>query len=299
MNDPCQQRFIKQWWWYHNFPIQYALIRNLVKREMAFIAPEWQPKVHTYDNIRMQKAHSVQFLQGVLDYAIFNHKPNKLKNLYYSLAKFKDKGIPLRSELVDDNSKSDWKVNYWQSIDQYDFVIDIDAPNHPDIPEKVLIQSAFRSMQNISLYLTGLNCPHFVRFSGRGFHIFIPYKKIAEGMNTVIFDPDSEINIYKEYRHIASFISSKFSDYVDLNIYDGRRIIKLPYSIAHYKRFSRVCYPLTINIINSEDFNPDDYEISRFCTAHPSFPIEIQEDAIICKDGDCCKLLKEVDEHDN
>jgi hypothetical protein len=256
------------------------------------MCPDWE-SVQNENKHRMLRCHNIQSLQSAFEYALFKHKPYKLKNLYYSLAAYKE-GIPFRDQLFTKAEQDYWRDNCWKVMTQHDFVLDIDNPKVENATEKESISMAFREAQRISLFLMGLNCPHYIRFSGRGFHIFIPYKKLMEGYSMIDFNPNSLSCIYLEHERIAKYFYEEFTQLIDLSIYDSRRIIKMPCSLMHYPDVTRICYPLTIKDISAAIFNCDDYEPHNFIALHPDFPENILDDQIICKEGDCKKLHEEI-----
>ena len=135
---------------------------------------------------------------------------------------------------------------------KYDLLIDIDASDHSEIlhANKCTIEICKRLKQ--------YDIEFEIVFSGCGFHIVIPYKHFET--KKFSFDPDSDNSIYSAYSLIAKKLSSKYSEMVDYNLNDSRRLCKIPYSLAIYENNIYMCCPLsfyTLQNFKLEDYKPD------------------------------------------
>jgi hypothetical protein len=95
-----------------------------------------------------------------------------------------------------------------------------------------------------------------LRFSGDGFHFIIPYIKLGLDERKS-FDPSVEDNIYNLYKRIALRLKEEYSELIDESVYDGRRVAKLPYSLALYPHGSYVCLPF-----NTDD-EFDEFDVNK------------------------------------
>jgi len=216
--------------WYDRLDVQYEMIKHLRNRETVFISKDVN---QSPPSLRMCKIHSTQHLQLYLK--CFPYRLNYPYNLYYSVAKY-EKGIPNQDLNFINKSNSienlEWKNNHFESMNCYDFVIDVDAPSHKDIEEAK--QTAIK-LHRLFLFH---NVPHEIRFSGMGFHFII----INNG--TFITTPNHEYSVYKQYIKIAKYLYSTVSELIDLKIYDSRRVIKVPYSLSIYDEEIFICLPI-------------------------------------------------------
>jgi hypothetical protein len=235
--------------------IKYFISQQTLNREMMVL-----DKSKPNSAVRMLKCHNTNHF----DYHFLKGSTNFLKqkffkfNIYMSVAKYK-KGIPNQTVLAynrKDNKEfidmnEDWKLNHWRQMSAYDFYIDVDAP------EFEYLDYARDMTIKIFEYFDEHAIPYQLYFSGMGFHIKIPYEFFAwTGWS---FNPDAKDNIYKKYKEIAKIFHDKFGELIDLSIYDPRRVIKVPYSLAYYDRDNIfVCSPIgreDIYIFNEHQFH--------------------------------------------
>lgn len=208
--------------------------------------------------IRNIRANNVQQMQRAFKYeGLFDN--DMLINLYYSVGKFKE-GIPCT------NNVNNWSVNkdsfkneYYKVMTEYDFFIDIDAKRFEDM------DIAHKSACNILAFLKKKGYDIEVRFSGRGFHIVVPYKHFKD-LN-LSFDPNQDNNIYNHYLGLARYLFDNISELIDLSVYDSRRIIKLPYSLVFYKIDDDIKVMVSYVFKTNDEFinfELKDYELSNF-----------------------------------
>lgn len=213
-------------YYYFNYSLQRYFLKYLFNREFIMLAS----KVKDIDrriSKRNLRAHNTQSFQFWL-YRLRAFESNRLYNLYYSLASYKN-GVPYHNAGSNGSlTFNDEKYNEtaWKEFIGYDFLLDIDAGDWKDL------DFAVETVENIKDFFDEMNFPYFLRFSGRGFHFITDYRFFSElNLN---FNPDSNNSIYDLYSKIAEKLYSKFSEMIDFNIYDSRRICKLPFSLSIY-----------------------------------------------------------------
>ena len=228
--------------WYFIPKVKFNIIRYTKNRETALISHD--KKI----TLRMLKIHSVQHI----DFHLKSLNWFKQKwNMYYSLARYKE-GIPNQKFNLSKRDNSQWTKDHWNNMVSYDLLIDVDASDHSEI------NHALKSTINICTRLLKWNIGFDIRFSGCGFHVVVPYRQFAD--KGYSFDPVSDNSIYLAYSVIIDKIQSNYSDMVDTNLNDSRRICKLPYSLAIYENNIYVCCPMDYNqLINFklEDYKPE------------------------------------------
>jgi hypothetical protein len=168
-------------------------------------------------------------------------------NFYYSLARYTE-GIPMQTMNFSLRDNSGWQKTHTHSMQDYDFLLDIDAGSHDDI------MMAHYSARLISDLFDEKNIPYELRFSGKGFHIIIPSGYFPSHS----YNPKAEDSIYRLYAKIAKFLENNYSEMIDSGIYDSRRICKVPYSWALYEDAEYLCIPF----IDKKDFL--DFELKQY-----------------------------------
>lgn len=264
--------------YYKDYNVMYALIKSTYNREFAMLVPSWRDNIEFKFNTRNLRCHNFQGLKYVMD-GLFLKKDQKYYNLYYSLAQYKE-GVPFSSiKDLATRETTQWNINHWKSMIKYDFVIDIDAGDYEDM------KWATMSMQEIHTFLDLCNCPHEVIFSGKGFHIIIDYDYFQyAGLS---FDPKSPISVYKYFQKLAKHFNERFTEMIDLNIYDSRRVLKLPYSLAIYEDNVQVCRPLlNNNDVMSFDYDPDNKHIE---------PLKQRGRNVFNVDGNVSNMLRKME----
>jgi len=217
--------------YYDNLSVYYKLIHYSYKREVMVIDKEDRNGC-----IRMLKAHNVQHWQYINNKQLFIFSNYRRFNYYYSLARYKQ-GIPNQPSSLKGRDNSQWNKEHHQHMEAYDFLLDIDAP------ERKYLHYAYESLQQITQLLNAYRIPYKVRFSGKGFHIIIPYEVFNHyGWS---FNPFCDENIYQKYAMIAKKLFNTYSEFIDVGIYDSRRVVKMPYTIVNDPQESPVmCVPI-------------------------------------------------------
>ncbi len=223
--------------WYFISKIKFEIIKYTKDRETSLISHN--KKV----TLRMLKIHSVQHIDVHLK--AINWYRNKW-NMYYSLAKYEN-GIPNQSLNLRGRDNSQWKKDHHNHMISYDFMIDIDASDHSEIDKSK--DSAIVIVAMLDKY----NIPYELRFSGCGFHIIVPYSYFNHKKYS--FDFKSKDSIYSYYSMIAKKLNINYSEMIDTNLNDARRLCKIPYSLAIYENNIYVCCPITVKEL--ENFKLD------------------------------------------
>lgn len=245
--------YIMIYQWYKLASVKFELIKNLYNRELALLVPRFvtNPEIKKR-SVRTLKVHNVQGLD-------FNLKATKMfiketpYCFYYSMAKYKN-GLPNQILNFVTRDNLEWTKNHYKEMVSYDYLIDIDAPDFYDM------QFAYNSAYNIKELFDKLHIPYELRFSGLGFHFIIPYKYLPQNLTLNPHEPD---NLYQFLSKLTKFIFKECSEMVDMNIYDSRRVCKIPYSLALYNNDAFVCSPFLTNE-EFENFNLDNYRPDKY-----------------------------------
>ena len=241
--------------WYKQQAIKYAIISHTHNREMMVISK------HTPNRTtRMLKCHKTQHFDLIWKLMLNTEYFKTWYSVYYSLAEYK-RGIPNQEMCMIRDNKS-WDKLHCRDMIHYTHVIDIDADTNE---LKYALESAIRVVLKLG------DCD--VYFSGRGFHI---YPKIdIKGS----FMPEDNDNIYKKHYQIAYDLHHTLSEQVDTSIYDSRRVIKCPFTLAIYPDDDNlyICKPvpdlkkfdIKDYILTEENFKDNvalakDYSMRRF-----------------------------------
>lgn len=213
--------------YYKNKVILYLMMPYLKNREFALL-PAKGTEGHP---MRYLRAHNVQSIRYWMErMGIYK---GKRYSLYMSNAKYKN-GVPYRDPSIEKGYSDEWRKSHWKSIESYDLVIDLDSDGN--------LRECHKDMSYIRRFLNMVKCPHFVRFSGRGFHFIVPDSAFPKKKS---YDPTEKGSVYDAYRQIASFMLENLSPLIDMSIYDSKRLIKVPYSLALYGDYEEtVCSPL-------------------------------------------------------
>lgn len=220
--------------WMKKSETKFEVIKFLKNREFACIVPRWCDKDMQKRSTRNLKVHSVQHLDFVLFKILNVETKETVYNLYYSLAKYKN-GIPNQNPDLSKRDNTDWNKNCWREIESYDWLVDIDAGNHKEMGW------AFDTAKSVKELFDKLGVPYELRFSGCGFHFLVP-NSYFEKLN-LSYDPHRKGSYFNLYTAMARGLSERFSEMIDWNINDSRRVCKLPYTLAIYEDETYLCYP--------------------------------------------------------
>jgi len=224
---------------YNNPATKFEIIKFTFNREVAILSPSWVTnKDHQRRSTRNFRCHNANHVDVILQNIVKAFKDPFPFNMYYSIAKYQD-GLPKFSPNLQLRDTSQWNKEHYLHMTSYDFFIDIDAPDHSNVIH------AHDDAIRISAFLNTYNVPYELRFSGCGFHIIIPHEYFETLHKS--FDPNKENNIYTFYKQLAIWFSDQFTEFIDLNVYDSRRLCKLPYTIVQYENLNVMCLPFTSN----------------------------------------------------
>ena len=208
--------------WYNNKKVKELITPFIKRRESVIIS-----KTDNRATIRYMNLFCPDSLKCLYKSTRFLDTEKEC-NLYSSLAKFKGY-FPVRGFYGEKRRKDVAKIkdgeNYAKSIISMDFALDIDAPDHTYIGE------AFFNAKQIKRLFDNLDVPYSLRFSGCGFHFVIPAQYFKHNRS---YDGYVEDNIYQVYRALADCLYNEFSEFIDTSIYDMKRVLKTPYSLAIY-----------------------------------------------------------------
>lgn len=227
--------------------IKFLMLPYLQNRELALLS-----KIYPKSNTRNIRCHNVQMLDKIFK------RLNLFKkgySLYYSVARF-NKGVPFYTLILTYRDTHKWNKTANENIESYDYVIDIDSPDDSSF---IYARDSAYELAKFFLY-SGL--PFRVRYSGRGFHFVID----SEHVPPLSFDPSSDFNIYRALSNVSKYLYSEICEFIDTGIYDSRRVIKVPYSLAVYEDDIRVCVPISdidfLRVCTLADFSPDLFDIN-------------------------------------
>lgn len=271
--EPIKYSLIQQW--YSLASVKFETIKFLYNREFALIVPRFVKDEEVKKrSVRTLKVHSVQHLDFNLK-ATDMFKKLTPYNFYYSMAKFKN-GLPNQNLNFAERDNAEWNKSCYKEIISYDYLIDIDAPDFDDL------QIVYETAIDIKRLFDKLNVPYELRFSGMGFHFVIPYKYLPQDLT---LNPHTENNLYQFLSNLSSKLYEKYSELIDKNIYDSRRVCKIPYSLALYDNDAFVCSP----ILTNEEFN--NFKLYNYRPNKYSFEIKQRGTKIFNEQGNLSLLF--------
>ena len=243
--------------WYSNLSIRYKMFPYLRDREFALLIPKCSSHEY-FRSTRFLKLTNVQSFDFFFKVTGMNDNETKY-GFFYSMAKYEN-GIPFvpYNKEKRDIAKAKWINNHWKEMISYDFYIDIDG----ELPIFHLVKESAHLLIN---FFKNHQFPFKLRYSGKGFHFVTDYENIKNfiPLKWNDFNPNAEHNIYRFYGLIAKWLSATISELIDLGIYDARRVLKIPYSLAIYKDDTFVCFPIS-KIEEFKKFEPWKVNIKNF-----------------------------------
>ena len=264
--------------WYNLASVKFESIKFLYNREFALLVPSF---INNNDvkkrSVRNLKCHSIQHLDFNLK-ATDMFKKETPYCFYYSMAKFKS-GVPNQNLNFAKRNNLDWNENCYKEIISYDCLIDIDAPDFDDL------QFAYESAIDLKKVFNSLNVPYELRFSGMGFHFIIPYKYLPQNLT---LNPHKENNLYQFLTIFVKKLYDKYTELIDMGIYDSRRVCKIPYSLALYENDAFVCTPF----LNDEEFNK--FRLYDYRPVNYPFDIKQRGTKIFNENGNLSLLLLQL-----
>jgi len=269
--------------WYFAPQIKFKMLPYLRDREFALMTPKNFPNPQA--TTRLLRTHTVQSFDFYYD--VTGMKSNKhFYNFFSSVAKYKYglPKVPYKKEPRQE-FKEDWNKTHWKQMVSYDFFLDIDGT--PDV-----FDFTKQSAIDVKQFFDNHGIPHQLRFSGKGFHFVIPYNYFVDHLPVGwgSFDPDSHESIYKFFGRLARYIHDFISEMVDSQIYDARRVIKIPYSLALYEHGYFVCLPIS-SFEELQTFQYTDAEYTKF--SHDRIRYH-KGDVLFNESGNVKYLIEEV-----
>ena len=223
------------WYLSNNHQYKYEMFKEMKDKEIAFIAPKIKQLKDRQNNyaIRYMKLNNVQQLSILYDKS--DSILNKMYfNIYMSCATYKDFPMFPFNQIKKKTKVEEmgWRSKHHKKIVSYDFFLDIDCP---DIR---YIMQAHKDALHIKQIFDAHLVPYQLIFSGEGFHFIV-----KNDIDEYSFNPYNEKNIYKRFAEIARYLYDNVTEFIDLSVYDSRRVRKVPYSLASYDHGVYMCYP--------------------------------------------------------
>jgi len=193
----------------------FDIARHCFRREVALIRSKQGAKGDNTTHTRNLKIHNRPEAHHVINQ---KHKIiDKKLNLYISTMTY--------THGVGEANNTYWKEHHQDHAISNDLLIDIDVKRWCDI------EKAKEAAIKITAFFHQRQCPTRITFSGRGYHVVIPGRH---------FSPEATL---KDYYKIARYLKERFSSLIDLRVYDKRRVMKCPCSLAFYRNYTAVCHP--------------------------------------------------------
>jgi hypothetical protein len=247
-------------------------------REFAML-PSKVENIDRKIGMRNMSVHNVQGFQFWMQ-RLKAFTDMRIYNMYYSMATFSM--LPKRNPNTFEIYFENWNEHAHEYITGYDMLIDIDAGSHKEHD----MDYAHNSSVQVSKFLNSLNTPYHLRFSGRGFHFVIPYRFFP---NTYSLNPNHDGNLYQLMMKIAEYLFNYVSEQIDKDIYDVRRVAKIPMSLSIYDGNVYVCKPIK---------DIDNFQIETYLLQNNN-PVIIEADTLHNADGSVHELIIEVLKHGN
>lgn len=248
--------------WYSQDKVKDTIVNHTTRREFVLLTHRSFGEEYKKRNTRMLKCDSRKNISYLLDKGLKMFSRRTPFSFFYSLATFR-RGIPFYP--VHDLGKRDFSgffKDIQKEIVAYDLLIDIDAPTRDDI------MYAHEVMQQVHQELMYEGLPHEVIFSGKGFHIKVPFDVMFDGdysVNKIVYQFTSGdwSKLIDQYSLLSKRLHEEYGDLIDTSVYDLRRICKIPNTLAVYPDAVLVCAPLndepTLRNFNIEDYYLDEW----------------------------------------
>lgn len=227
--------------WYDDSNVIKEMLNYTLNREVLLREPKDSARGMTVRYFRMHDDDSARWILGD------QIREGELFNFHYSLATFKD-GLFLKSRdhKKYTNQRIHWHKYHDIKIIDFDFALDLDIKYDDEMDYAIL------SMQDLHKFFNKFNVPHEIRFSGNGFHFVIPSRFFPKSAFCYLSKTNN--SIYSKHIELFNLLVDEVSEMLDGVIYDSKRVIKIPYSLAIYKDYERVVLPL-ISELEIKNFN--------------------------------------------
>lgn len=225
-------------WYSRKYLLYEIFFSGMQDRETAVLVPKTFMNTVELRGIRYLRIAGTDGLRYMLERMACYKSQNTPMNVYYSLAKYKE-GLPVMSPVLHFRKKDieQWRDKMNSMIVSYDCLIDIDSPDHAHMGY------AKETAGDITRLLNKFKVPYYLRFSGMGYHIVIPYDAFYHLDIHMNPEEDVDRSVYTLFNTITDRLNDKFSEMVDTGLHDSRRILKVPYTLSMYADGCFVCWP--------------------------------------------------------
>lgn len=208
---------------YYSQDVLFEIVKQTRGKELALLSPQYK--------FRCIKAHNFSYLMNNLDNMGFFKRQ---MNMYYSTCNFEN--MPQFSYLYTLRKKQ--QQDFTKNVDRYavghNIAIDLDAHYQP-------LEKVYDKFVMLIKLFDEDKVPYSPRFSGNGFHIYIPFEYYPDGIVWQEFAGE----FLKEIKRFLSLPS------LDCSTGDLRSLLKIPYSLD--VKTGNVCYPLAPEEIEGFD----------------------------------------------
>jgi len=223
---------------YQNSAFLEMISKSLKWREGVFLEPKGTKCIR---GLKIENSyHLRRNLEG------FNFFKN-LYNIYNSLAIMEKQPLLSLNPGVRRGQYKKFNEDFECNVKYYDFAIDIDVKNFADL------KCALYDVKKIYNLFRSYKVKFQVRCSGSGFHIVVPWYE-TDSINLKIQERVKLFGDLAEYLRL--FLNL---EYIDMSIYDIRRIWKTPFSLD--RNTNNLCLPLFENEIFEFDYSIVDPEL--------------------------------------
>jgi hypothetical protein len=227
--------------YYKRLDVKYEIIKFLKNREFCLMSSKNKKIV-----VRNMRVHNTQHL----DKWLYETQAEKqLFNIYYSVASFA-KGVPYFKNGLD--LKTRLIYNYMDTCKGYAFILDIDASDFKISKISTLLIHDFFNKHKI---------PHEIRFTGHGFHVVVP-EQFTESIQSINNIKDLQI-LRSILSQFALWLHDNITETIDLQVYDERRFIKVPFSLIFQKKGIYWCSPI-YSTQQLKNCKLSDFEFSKY-----------------------------------
>lgn len=263
MKQQEEIRVMKEW--YSKSYVCYEMLyTQMFDREIMFMMPKHRRQSGLQTTWRYINIFKPQGIPYFLHHMILFSSENITLNAYSTLAKYKD-GVPIfkGNPMMRKRETETWHRERWKTMTSYDLLIDVDAD------DRTCMDLAKQATLQIIKFLDEYNMPYYLRFSGMGYHVIIPYRYFKHVKHH--FNPDEDLNnsIYNFCAAIQRYFYDNHSEMVDTGVHDFCRVSKIPYSLTFYPDGCYVCWPFR-SITEFITHKHTDYKLSN----HVTFPGE-------------------------
>ena len=266
--------------YYSNVGVQYRIIYQTFNREFTFAYPKGHEEGQTLKGV--YRVHNTQHFEWIMKNKV--RIEDRDMNLFTSIARYQN-GVPYRHG---GDIPNDWLPNSFKEIEAIDCFIDIDSS--PLEHDAAWLKAVILSTQFVTQRLNELECPFELRFSGKGFHIVIPFRAFLMNKERQFYPKDKDF-IMKTYQKIGQYFKQECTELIDFRVIQRLAKIKIPFTIAHYPSAKYVCTPIQ-HLAELEFFKLEDYTPQAVFNRINKYPVKNQK--VFNPTGNAIKLLEEI-----